>query len=119
MVAEPKYKYGQQEQVTVRNHNRSTALELGGFCIEYDASSSGLSAVLYKVQVKVISYASRGLRNSARHCPACKLKILCLKWLVTEKIFAYLYGDQFDNNPLTYVLSSAKLVRQGIGGWLL
>ena len=27
MTAEPKYKYGQQEQVTVRNHNRSTALE--------------------------------------------------------------------------------------------
>ena len=27
MLAEPKYKYGQQEQVTVRNHNRSTALE--------------------------------------------------------------------------------------------
>ena len=27
MIAEPKYKYGQQEQVTVRNHNRSTALE--------------------------------------------------------------------------------------------
>ena len=25
--AEPKYKYGQQEQVTLRNHNRSTALE--------------------------------------------------------------------------------------------
>ena len=27
IVAEPKYKYGQQEQVTLRNHNRSTALE--------------------------------------------------------------------------------------------
>ena len=27
IIAEPKYKYGQQEQVTVRNHNRSTALE--------------------------------------------------------------------------------------------
>ena len=27
ILAEPKYKYGQQEQVTVRNHNRSTALE--------------------------------------------------------------------------------------------
>ena len=27
MIAEPKNKYGQQEQVTVRNHNRSTALE--------------------------------------------------------------------------------------------
>ena len=26
-MAEQKYKYGQQEQVTVRNHNRSTALE--------------------------------------------------------------------------------------------
>ena len=27
IISEPKYKYGQQEQVTVRNHNRSTALE--------------------------------------------------------------------------------------------
>ena len=27
IIAEPKYKYGQQEQVTVRTHNRSTALE--------------------------------------------------------------------------------------------
>ena len=27
IIAEPKYKNGQQEQVTVRNHNRSTALE--------------------------------------------------------------------------------------------
>ena len=26
-AAEPKHKYGQQEQVTLRNHNRSTALE--------------------------------------------------------------------------------------------
>ena len=27
IIAEPKYKYGRQEQVTIRNHNRSTALE--------------------------------------------------------------------------------------------
>ena len=27
IISEPKYKYGQQEQVTVRNHNRSNALE--------------------------------------------------------------------------------------------
>ena len=27
IIAEPMYKYGQQEQVTVQNHNRSTALE--------------------------------------------------------------------------------------------
>ena len=26
IIGKPKYKYGQQEQVTVRNHNRSTAL---------------------------------------------------------------------------------------------
>ena len=28
IIGEPKYKYGQQEQVTARNHNRSTASEL-------------------------------------------------------------------------------------------
>ena len=27
IIDEPMYKYGQQEQVTVRNHNRNTALE--------------------------------------------------------------------------------------------
>ena len=27
LVGEPNYKYGQQEQVTVRDHNKSTALE--------------------------------------------------------------------------------------------
>ena len=27
IIAEPKYKYGQQKQVTLRNHDRSTALE--------------------------------------------------------------------------------------------
>ena len=27
IIDEPKYKYGQQEQVKVKNHNRSTALE--------------------------------------------------------------------------------------------
>ena len=30
IIAEPKYKYGQQEQATVRNHNRSTAFKLFG-----------------------------------------------------------------------------------------
>ena len=35
MIAEPKYKHGQQEQVTVKNHNRSTALEPFLRCIGY------------------------------------------------------------------------------------
>ena len=59
----------------------------------------------------------RGLRNSEKHYPAHKLEYLCLKWSVTEKFHEYLYGNQFDvftdNNPLTYVLSSAKLDATG------
>ena len=66
---------------------------------------------------RVIAYASRGLRNSERHYPANKLEFLCLKWAVTDKFHDYLYGNQFlfctDNNPLTYVLSTAKLDATG------
>ena len=88
--------------------------------VHIDASSEGLGAVLYQEQdglEHVISYASRGLRNSEKHYPAHKLEFLCLKWAVTEKFHDYLYGNQFqvltDNNPLTYVLSSAKLDAAG------
>lgn len=42
-----------------------------------------------------------------------KLEFLALKWAVSEKFNDYLYGVSFkvltDNNPLTYVLTSAKL----------
>ena len=45
--------------------------------------------------------------------PAHTRKFLCLKWAVTDKFHDYLYGNKFevrtDNNPLTYVLSKAKL----------
>ena len=85
-----------------------------------DASSEGLGAVLYQVQdgqEKLISYASRGLRNSEKHYPAHRLEILYSKWSVTEKFHDCLYGNQFDvftdYNPLTYVLSSAKLDTTG------
>ena len=65
----------------------------------------------------MIAYVSRGLRNSEKHYPARKLEFLCLKWAVTEKFHDYLYGNQFqvvtDNNPLTYVLSSANLDAAG------
>lgn len=90
------------------------------FVLHTDASTEGLGAVLYQVQdgqEKVIAYASRGLRKSERHYPAHKLEFLCLKWSVTEKFHDYLYGNHFevctDNNPLTYVLSSAKLDATG------
>ena len=91
------------------------------FILHTDASSEGLGAVLYQLQddgkERVIAYASRGLRNAEKHYPAHKLEFLCLKWSVTEKFHDYLYGNQFevftDNNPLTYVLTSAKLDATG------
>ena len=90
------------------------------FVVHTDASLDGLGAVLYQEQngmERVIAYASRGLRNSEKLYPAHKLEFLCLKWAVTEKFRDYLYGNTFtvctDNNPLTYVLISAKLDATG------
>lgn len=81
-----------------------------------DASAVGLGAVLYQVQEgqqRVIAYASRGLSKSEARYPAHKLEFLALKWAIVEKFQDYLYGNPFtvvtDNNPLTYILTSAKL----------
>ena len=68
-----------------------------------DSSSEGLGA-----------YASRSVSKAESHYPAHKLEFLALKWAVCEKFYEYLYGSNLfqvytDNNPLTYVLSSAKL----------
>ena len=45
------------------------------------------------------------------------MEFLSLKWAVTEKFQDYLYGKKFtvitDNNPLTYVLTTAKLDATG------
>lgn len=90
------------------------------FELHTDASSNGLGAVLYQKQnghMRVISYASRGLKRSEKNYPAAKLEFLALKWAVSEKLHDYLYGAKFtvvtDNNPLTYVLSKAKLDATG------
>ena len=84
------------------------------------AISVGLGAVLYQKRDgkdHAIAYASRGLNNSERNYPAHKLEFLALKWAITEKFQDYLYGKTFtvitDNNPLTYVLSTAKLDATG------
>ncbi|PIK60334.1 hypothetical protein BSL78_02703 [Apostichopus japonicus] len=80
----------------------------------------GLGAALYQIQEgkkRVIAYGSRCLRKGERNYPAHKLEFLALKWAVTEKFKDYLYGREFtvltDNNPLTYVLSTAKLDATG------
>lgn len=90
------------------------------YILHTDASIIGLGAVLYQEQddqLRVIAYASRGLSQSESRYPAHKLEFLALKWSVTEKFHDYLYGANFtvitDNNPLTYVLTSAKLDATG------
>lgn len=86
------------------------------YVVHTDASMSGLGAALYQVQdgqTRVVAYASRGLSKSEKNYPVHKLEFLALKWAVSEKFHDYLYGANFkvltDNNPLTYVLTSAKL----------
>ena len=90
------------------------------FTLHIDASSHGLGAILYQKQegkLRVISYASRSLNRAEKNYPAMKLEFLTLKWAVTEKFKDYLYGCKFDvttdNNPLTYVLTTAKLDATG------
>ena len=45
------------------------------------------------------------------------MEFLALKWLITERFHEYLYGGHFevytDNNPLTYILTTAKLDATG------
>ena len=84
------------------------------FILHTDASNIGLGVCLYQKQNgKLIAYASRGLSKSEINYPAHKKEFLALKWAVTKKFDDYLYGGKFtvitDNNPLTYVMSSAKL----------
>ena len=87
------------------------------FILHTDSSTYGLGAVLYQKQQghkRVIAYASRSLSKSEVNYAPHKLEFLALKWAVTEKFKEYLYGGNVfeaytDNNPLTYILSTAKL----------
>ena len=91
------------------------------FRVNIDASEQGLGSVLYQKQDDgtfcVIAYASRSLSKTEKNYNAHKLEFLALKWAITERFHEYLYGGNFevftDNNPLTYVLTSAKLDATG------
>lgn len=90
------------------------------FELHTDASGTGLGAVLYQTQndqKKVIAYASRSLSRAEKNYSAFKLEFLALKWAVTEKFADYLTNTRFtvytDNNPLTHILTSAKLDATG------
>ena len=91
------------------------------FILHTDSSTDGLGAVLYQQQgpnkkddMRVIAYASRSLSPSEANYAPHKLEFLALKWAITDKFKEYLYGENkfevyTDNNPLTYILTSAKL----------
>ena len=94
------------------------------FFMTCDACAEGLGAVLYQKQNgvnRVISFSSRTLTAAERnyYLHSGKLEFLAMKWAITEKFTDYLkYGPVFtvytDNNPLTYVLTTAKLNATGL-----
>ena len=91
------------------------------FRLQTDASDLGLGAVLYQKddegQQRVTAYASRSLSHTEQNYPTHKLEFLVLKWTITDRFHEYLYGGQLDvytdNNPLMYILTSAKLDAMG------
>ncbi|CAI5668147.1 unnamed protein product [Oreochromis niloticus] len=93
------------------------------FVLHTDASQAGLGAVLYQRsngKLRVIAYGSRTLTPPEKnyHMHAGKLEFLALKWAVCERFRDYLlHAPSFvvytDNNPLTYVLTTAKLNASG------
>ena len=94
--------------------------------MEMDASGRGLGAVLSQKQADgryhPIAYASCVMNETKQRYHSNKQEFLTLKWAVTEQFHEYLlpYGknrNEFvvctDNNPLTYIFSSANLDAAG------
>ena len=96
------------------------------FLLETDASRKGLGAVLSQKQADrwyhPIAYASHVMNETEQRYHSNKQEFLALKWVVMEQFHKYLslYGknqNEFvvhtDNNPLTYIFSSANLDAAG------
>lgn len=90
------------------------------YVLHVDASREGLGGVLYQDQgegLRPVAFIRRSLTPSERHYPVHKLEFLALKWAVVDNLHDCLYGLKVevrtDNNPLTYVLTSAKLDATG------
>ena len=96
------------------------------FLLETDASGRGLGAVLSQKQAdgqyNPIAYASCVMNETKQRYHSNKQEFLTLKWAVTEQFHEYLspYGKNrnesvvcTDNNPLTYIFSSANLDAAG------
>ena len=96
------------------------------FLLEMDTSGKGLGAVLSQKQADwwyhPITYASCVMNKTEQRYHSNKQEFLALKWAITEQFHEYLlpYGknrNKFvvctDNNPLTYIFSSANLDAAG------
>ena len=90
------------------------------FVLHVDASQDGLGGILYQKRedgkMAVIGYGSPTLSPAEQnyHLHSGKLEFLALKWAITDRFRDYLYyAPSFqvysDNNPLTYILTSARL----------
>ena len=57
------------------------------------------------------------MNKAEHHYDTHKLEFLALKWAITDRFHEYLYGGEFDifmdNNPLKYILTTAKLDATG------
>ena len=96
------------------------------FLLETNASRRGLGAVLSQKQADgwyhPIAYASHVMNETEQRYHSNKQEFLALKWAVTEQFNEYLspYGKNWNefvvrtnNNPLTYIFSSANLDAAG------
>jgi hypothetical protein len=88
------------------------------FILHCDASQIGLGSILYQEQndgrLGIVAFGSRSLSPAEKNYHSSKLEFLALKWSVTEKFKHFLYYapgiDVYtDNNPVTYILTTAKL----------
>ena len=92
------------------------------FLLEMDASGKGLGAVLSQKhsdgRYHPIAYASCIMTETEQRYHSNKQEFLALKWAVTEQFHEYLspywknrneFVVWMDNNPLTYIFSSANL----------
>lgn len=88
------------------------------FLLSVVASTNGLGAVLSQVPAdrstaRPIAFAGKSLNHAQSKYPAHRLEFFALKWAACDKFHHWLRGHQFtvwtDNNPLTHILSKARL----------